>query len=909
MSAKGGPNPLWARSPLVLRRYPGLLVAVVAGALLLAVAAASSPLFLSSAASSAMRQEVEDVTVFGAGFSLEQRDYFGQIGAAIQPAVDTPAYPERDEAITKVAAEIPGLEERILTLLGVQVRAAPSDQPERSDIVRLLYRTDALAHVTKLEGGEGEGVWLSDNRAEQLGVGPGDTLTLTYEGDVQRDGRRHVGTTSVVVAGVYRALWSEPDTPYWRDLYEQIYPPNPDVPPPPAFLIMDEATYREVNSDLESFATDVHWEFPLADPSPTLEQAQSLNANLDQLQASLQARTTPEARTLSCTELRCATATLLPTVIRETEEEVSALRGPADLLATAGTLVALAVVAAAGAFLVARRRTEAMLLHARGMSPWVFAGKTLVETFLPVLVGTALGFLVAVGVISLVGPGGAVDPAALLDAAQAAALRLPAALFVLALVAGLVYLGLSERNRDRAGLLRFIPWEIGLLVAAAFCFERLTGGHGLVEEAGGVERPSAYVLLFPIFFVAGLAGLVARLWGPALRGLRRRSTRLPAGPYLAVHRLAGAERLAVLLVAACALSLGIFVYAQTVVYSLERSVLAKSALFVGSNVNGTINTDQEPPADFPFPITKVTRIVRGGEATANGTQVDLMAVDPATLAEAAFWDPSWSDASFGGLAERLAAGTGAAIPVVVAGDRLPDETQIVVDSAPVPIQVVGRASAFPGMFESRPLVVASYASWERAFDDVGISSPLDAPGADAQLWVKGDDERAAAALTASPVRPYQVLTSAEIRQNPSILSATRTFDFLRALGFAAGLLAVVGMLLYLQARQRGRVVSFALSRRMGLAGPVHVAALVLELGAMLLSSLAIGIALALVAARVVLGDVDPLADIPPDPLFSTPVSLLVATAIGLALVSVLGGLLASRAAERANVSEVMRLAD
>ena len=239
----------------------------------------------------------------------------------------------------------------------------------------------------------------------------------------------------------------------------------------------------------------------------------------------------------------------------------------------------------------------------------------------------------------------------------------------------------------------------------------------------------------------------------------------------------------------------------------------------------------------------------------------------------------------------------------------PTRVKIVIDGSPVPIQVVGRASAFPGMFESRPLVVASFASWERAFDELGIAGPLDSPGAEAQLWVKGDEERAAAALAASPARPYGVLTSADIRRNPSILSATRTFDFLRALGFAAGLLAVVGMLLYLQARQRSRVVSYALSRRMGLAGGVHVAALVLELAAMLLSSLAIGIALALVAARVVLGDVDPLADIPPDPLFSIPVSLLAVTAVGLALVSLLGAFLASRAAERANVSEVMRLAD
>ncbi len=551
MSARRASNPLWARSPGVLRRYPALLVAVVAGSLLLAVAAASSPLFLSSAGSSALRQEVEDATVFGAGLTLKQRDYLGDrvLPEGIRPALELPTHEERDAAIRQASAEIPGLGPRVLTLLGAEVAASQSGRPARVETVRLLHRTDALSHVTKLAGG-GEGVWLSDNRAGQLGVRPGDSLTLAYESDgTPRVSRK----TTVTVAGIYRALWSEPSTPFWRILYEQIYPPSDDAPPPPAFLLMNEETYQEVSAELRSYANDIQWEFPLADPSPTLEQAKELDRELGALQASLQARSTEAARTLRCGDLRCATSTLLPTVIREAEEEVSALRGPADLLATAGTLVALAVVAAAGAFLVARRRNEALLLHARGMSPLLFAGKAALETVLPVLAGTALGFLVAVGVISLVGPGAAVDPAAILDAAQVAALRVPAALAVLALVAGLMFLGLSGRTRERAGLLRFVPWEVALLLGAAFCFQRLSSGHALVEEAGGVERPSAYVLLFPIFFVAGFAGLVARLWGPLLRGLRERSGRLSAGPYLAVHRLAGAERLAVLLVAACAL--------------------------------------------------------------------------------------------------------------------------------------------------------------------------------------------------------------------------------------------------------------------------------------------------------------------------------------------------------------------
>jgi putative ABC transport system permease protein len=898
----GGLSPLWARSPLVLRHYQGLAVAVVAGALLFAVAAASSPLFLSSAGSSAVEQEIEQATVYGAGFTLNQRDYFGAPGLDVRPATGLPSYEERDAAFLEAAGDVSSLGPRVLTLLSPQLDAAPAGEASRSEAVRLLFRTDALDNVTRVAGG-GEGVWIADNRAEQLGVGPGDRLTLAYEGE---DGRR---TVAVTVAGVYRALWQEPETPFWRSLYEQIYPPNPDVPPPPAFVLLDEASYGSITEQLQSFATDVKWEFPLADRSPTLDEAKALERRLGALQRELEGASTEPAETVGCGQLRCATATLIPTVIAEAEEEVSALRGPADLLGTAGTLVALAVVAAAGAFLVARRRNEAVLLHARGMSLWAFAGKAAVETALPVLIGTAAGFGVAVAVIVAVGPGGEVDSSAVVQAAQAAAIRLPVALAVLALVAALVFHGLSEQTRARAAMLRLVPWEIGLLVVAGFCFERLTSGYALVEEAGGVERPSAYVLLFPIFFIAGLAGLAARAWVPALRALRRRSARLSAGPYLAVHRLAGAERLGVLLIAACALSLGIFVYAQTVVHSLERSVVAKSELFIGSDVNGTINSDGVPPDGFPYPITKVTRVVRGGETNVAGPQVDLLAVDPATVPAAAAWDPSWSDASLESLARSLAEPSADALPVVVAGGSLPDRARIVIESEEVPIEIVGTASAFPGMFRTRPLVVASARNWERVFDRVGIGSPMNAPGAETQLWVKGDEGPAAAALASSSARPFGVLTASEIRSNPSITAATRTFDFLRSLGFVAGLLAVVGMLLYVQARQRSRVVSFALSRRMGLRTTTHIGALAVELGTMLLLSFGIGIVLALVAARAVLGDVDPLAGIPPDPLFTTPVALLAATAVVLALAALLGALLASRSAERANFSEVMRLAD
>jgi hypothetical protein len=71
----------------------------------------------------------------------------------------------------------------------------------------------------------------------------------------------------------------------------------------------------------------------------------------------------------------------------------------------------------------------------------------------------------------------------------------------------------------------------------------------------------------------------------------------------------------------------------------------------------------------------------------------------------------------------------------------------------------------------------------------------------------------------------------------------------------------------------------------------------------------IGAVLAIAAARLVLGDVDPLENIPPAPLFRAPVALILAAGAALAGIALLGGLLANRAAERANFAEVMRLAD
>ncbi|MGH2573763.1 MAG: FtsX-like permease family protein, partial [Actinomycetota bacterium] len=125
---------------------------------------------------------------------------------------------------------------------------------------------------------------------------------------------------------------------------------------------------------------------------------------------------------------------------------------------------------------------------------------------------------------------------------------------------------------------------------------------------------------------------------------------------------------------------------------------------------------------------------------------------------------------------------------------------------------------------------------------------------------------------------------------------------------ATGLIALVGTLLYLEARQRSREVSYALSRRMGLTRTAHRLAVALELLGLLATGFIAGVALSWLAIRVVYAQLDPMPHLPPPPLFRMPLLLLTVTGAALPVASALGAWRVQRTADRANVAEVMRLA-
>ena len=144
------------------------------------------------------------------------------------------------------------------------------------------------------------------------------------------------------------------------------------------------------------------------------------------------------------------------------------------------------------------------------------------------------------------------------------------------------------------------------------------------------------------------------------------------------------------------------------------------------------------------------------------------------------------------------------------------------------------------------------------------------------------------------------------RRSPDVLLATRTYAYLRTIAIAAGVLVLVGLLLYLQARQRSQAIASALGRRMGLTRAAEALSLCLEIAGILLFAAAVGAAVAIAAARPVVEQIDPLPDRPPSPSSSSRPTALLLAAAALAVVAVAAGVLTGWLARGADVSEALR---
>jgi len=560
------------------------------------------------------------------------------------------------------------------------------------------------------------------------------------------------------------------------------------------------------------------------------------------------------------------------------------------------------LVAVAGVYGVRRRRVEIEVLSARGLGPVLLGARTAVESLIPAAIGAAAGWGLATVLVRALGPpGGSFDRAALRSSVVQAAVSAGLGIVLFGVAAGS-----ATRNeaRERPGRLRDAagrwPWEAAALaLSGASLYEILTRGAGSTQAAGQTPRFDLLILLFPFLFVAGAAGLVVR-W---LRGRLPRMKAIGSGPkrsiwvYLSTSRLASAPRLATSLVTASALAIGILVYAGVLATSIEATANEKASLSIGSDVVAVVGSYPTVLGHPPFDWTPIQRYP-GIDLFPGSGQADLIGVDPASFAGTASWNHRLGP-SMGSLMARLGPLRGT-LPVISTGP-VPPGLKLSVEGHEVPVRVVAQVNQFPGAQRGRLTFAADGEALVRV---PGIGSVETSY----ELWAKGDPRRILPVLRSDGFPLELTTTAVTVRTTPAFLALSWTFGLLEAFGVLAGLITILGIVLYLQARQQAREVSYALARRMGLGRRVHRRSVLVELLAMLLTAFVLGAVFSSVAAGLVHGRLDPIPALSPGPFLELPAVLFAATAGGIILVCAFGARLVQRRADRTNVGEVMRLA-
>lgn len=898
------PDPLWAKAPFALRRYPGLFASLALGALLLSLAAVALPLFLSATTSDLLRRQVDGAGVsrYGAGLAYRNAPLSFDALAADggEPLVDRLAGLFARE--TGRSSVLGGTVESIMgSVIGVAPEIGSSEIREG----RLFAGTDAGAHVELLAGTADEGVTVPDLIADALGVNAGDTITLTGRGD---------RTATVAVGGVYRSLYAKPTPGYWQAWDDEIHNITcPDCAPLPQFILVARDQMIALERRLGWTEADFTWQAPLATSSITLQQALELRGFSADFHAAISDPGSELGATFECCRQpllfvdhhEIAFRTSMPQVVDAVDARVAAIEAPGRILRTAGLLVAALVVAAAGMFAFGARRPEARLLHARGVSPAVVGVRGAVEAAVPCALGGSLGVGLGALLVVALGPDAPVAGDVWPGAFRSAGVAVLVSVALLGLIATSAYLGSGERTSSLRSL-RWIPWELPVLAVGWLELERLRSVGALTPGSGGVDRPSSLMLAVPILLLAGAMGLGVRLFRWAAARLRARSGGFGPASFLAVHRLAAAPALTAGLFVASGLCLGVFVEGQTLVRSLQATVEAKAKIFVGSDVQGRIDRRTEPIGPLSVPVTRVTRLPKAGTLDIGGREFDLLAIDPATFASAAFWNDGFADEPLSALVGRLDDAPATGLSVVVVGDGT-DPASLTMQQQQIPLTVVGRASAFPGAASLRPLLVVDTAAIE-GLPSLG-AKPLAQARASTELWGRGAPGEVIDAFSTLDLPPFQVLTAAETQDIPSIAAVVNTFLALNALGLGAAVLVVGALLMYLQARERSRLVAHGLSIRMGMTDGIHRRSMLIETTSLLTSAYAVGLAVALVVAVATVPLLDPLSAVRPAPLVVLPTRSMLITLAALALSSWLACLVADARTRRVPMGEVMRTAE
>ncbi|HEX6236486.1 MAG TPA: hypothetical protein VFZ68_04790 [Acidimicrobiales bacterium] len=874
--------PPWRRAPARSLSIPSLFLGVVVAAFVLGVAGGSRPMLQSSAATASLHQDLEEGCRYDVGLRVSRQ-------VAVDPRPDRGDGPPDLRAATRALDDAigePGGLGPTVTTLSMSRAEVRSLDGSRHLTVQLMARTDATDHVEVLERGSGTGIWLPDVVAESVGVGAGDEVAL-------RVGDLGGTTTQVPVGAVFRDLRAGRDRS-WCSLTQAFVGPAALNPPPPLVLIDHDLMIRALADQRVGRVLTI-WEYPPATSGWDLPRARSTIGRLEEVADRAESRADPLGELLGS---GYSSADRLESTrhAERTAATVESVSGPVAL----GTVgVAIVMLLASARSWLTRRSQEVTVLAQRGAGPAALGAKAVLEMLPALAIGAAAGVAVAAGVVRALGPGAAMERQAIVSGAVFVGLAVAAALVAVALVVGAGVRRVGTGTGGASVRPSLLWWEPPVLaLAGAALYELRTRESPVVDETG----VDGLLLLFPILLLAGGAGLLGRAV-LARRPLGWVAARLPTPGWLAARRLASARVGAALLMTGAAVSIGIVVFAGALSGSLRATSRAKAMLGPGAEQVIRVN-DPVPVAElgrFRELSTQVTRTTEASVLRQGHTRADVLGVDPETFDQGAFWDASFARRSLGELLALLEpTSAGGAAPAIAVGAGLQDDMVLLLPgregNVELEVEVVDRAGAFPGygFRHRRPLVVVNRAELTRR----GVLEPV-------EVWIDDPSPAAGEAVSATGVEVLFAIVPESNIERSLLQPLTWAIDHFEIIGLAAALVTVAGLGPYFAA-QGARQLGTTVARRLGMSPFQAGAATILEVLVILAAGFVFGAGLALMAVRLVFGNLDPLPNTPPDPILVVNRWILVLCAVGVVAVSALVSGIVERRASRASLPELLR---
>ncbi|WP_170111070.1 FtsX-like permease family protein [Antricoccus suffuscus] len=870
--------PPWTRAPRLALRTPAVIVAVIIASAILACASASASLFVSSATSEALRLNMGQFCPTASYPAIKSQVDYTKLPTEDDGTID---FSKASGIIAKLAPQATKVAE-LRDAMRAHGLAAPELFAHSGNImpsgtnkiaVNLLYGDHALQNVTITEKSDLPGFYVPQTVAKYMGVHAGDTIQLSNE--------------SITVAGVYQNLFGQPIRPYWcidRALFDNAA--SASTPPPDILIATSEALYFDKASP-SSFARLTS---PVDRADSSLSDAHDWQDAVDAVLSTTAAAKNPLNGIAADSNLEDSIKDV--TLVR------AGLVGPIVPIAIGGSMLALFLVGAAGSYWADRRFNEVRMLASRGVGAGGLALKAGLELIIPAAVGTILGLGAAYFIVRALGPSSVFDRNALPYAGLTAAFGFILGILVMAMVAGIRGRGHVEKTLGRKRTIwSMLPWELLLLVAAGACWWALDSG-GAVTVDRKIPVLSVLVLAFPLLFLVGASAFVVRLLILVLPVARKLGGRAGTALFLAVSRISASKVISGVVLAALAMPVAMTLYAAGLTDSIKHTLDAKGHVYVGAETAvqtvGTIKPGSKA-AGLGTVVDRYEYIKVDGE------NAELLTIDPKTFAANAYWDDSFADASLPQLVDKLTApAKNGVIPAIVV--RAPGATSITLgdDNTKIAITVIDAPKAFPGIHQNAPLVIVARGQLPDIPQSAGLKQ---------ELWTPVDVNVAQKAFAAQELPIYNAFTPDSVLDVANVLSISWTFDYLQALAALSGVIAIGGLLLYVETRSRTRIASYAMARRMGLRRSTHFQSLLIEFAVLVGFAALCGAALSYVAARIVnpMLELSPLR--PPAPIFTAPTGALLLTA-GVAIIIAVGtALYAQSAADRAKLSEVLRLGD